>query len=144
LELNLGDREIEKLKKNIRHSALSFVPAAFVNELIVYVYEKKRLIARPVEHSLASFSIFVLGQSAPVMDQLVADERAVLAGGTVSIKRVLVNGKAGDFRVARIFLCTESEDRYYLVEIGFSPQTKKAARIWADLEGMLASFAILD
>jgi hypothetical protein len=144
LELNLGEQEIEKLKKNIRRSAVSFEETAFVNELSVYVYDKKRLLGRPVEHSLAGFSIFILGQTAPALDRLVADEHAVLAGGTVAVRRVLVNGEIGDFRAERVYMCTESKDRYYVVEIGFSPQTKNSQRVWNDLEKMLGSFAVLD
>jgi hypothetical protein len=144
LELNLGDQEIEKLKKNIRRSALSFEETTFVNELSVYVYDKKRLLGRPVEHSLAGFSIFILGQTAPKLDQLVADEHAVLAGRRVAIRGVLVNGEIGDFRAERVYMCTESKDRYYVVEIGFSPQTKNSQGIWNDIDKMLRSFAVFD
>ena len=144
LELNLGDQEVEKLKKNIRRSALTFEETIFVNELSVYVYDKKMLHGRPVKHSLAGFALFILGRTATPLDRLVADSKAVLAGETVTVQRALVNGKIGNFRAQRVYLCTESKDRYYVVEIGFSPQAKNPQKIWNDLEKMFTSFAVLD
>ncbi len=144
LELNLGDREIQKLKKNIRRSALSFEEEVFVNTLSVYVYDKRFLHGLPVRHSLAGFSIFILGQTAQNLNQLVADKHVLLAGSSVAIRGVLVNGEPGDFRSDRIYLCTESKDRYYVVEIASSPQTKNSAEILIDLQKMLTSFMVID
>jgi hypothetical protein len=55
-----------------------------------------------------------------------------------------VNGEIRDFRAERLYMCTESKDRYYVVEIGFSPQTRNSKKVWNDLEKMLRSFAVLD
>ncbi len=144
LELNLDDAEVEKLKTNIRRSALSFERMMFANEFTVYVCAKSKLIGVPVRHSLAGFSTAILGQMALALDQLVADERAVVAGSRLVIQKAKVDGATQDVRIERLYVFTENTDHYYLIEIGFSRQTKNSARISDDLERMLTSFAVLN
>ena len=144
IELNLGDAEVEKLKTNIRRSALSFEKMTFANEFTIYVCDKSKLVGVPVRHSLAGFAMVILGQVGLALDQLIADERAVVAGGTLIIQRAKVDGAIQGLHIERLYVVTESEDNYYLIETAFSPQTKKAARIRADLERMLTSFAVLN
>lgn len=138
-ESSLEANDISAFKKRIRGKFVLFQSMKYANELTVYVYEKSKLKGIPVKHTLASFFLACVGSFAMMIDQLVANEHSIMAGASETMQNVKVNGKTGDVRVYRLWLATESRERYYVVEIGFSPQTQssiKALRVivWVDFD----------
>lgn len=79
--------EISAAKNQIRRALIGFQSIKFANELTVYVYEKGTLKGIPVKHTLPSFFISAFGSFGMFMDKLVADERTILAGGSVTIQK---------------------------------------------------------
>ena len=122
---------------------MGFEKIKFSNEFTVSVYDKNRLNGLPVKHSLASFAIVLFGQFGMIVDQLAADSRSVIAGVTMTMEKVLVDGKTQDLRIDRLMLLTENKDRYFLVEVGFSPETKSSMQVWSELESTLKSFNVI-
>jgi len=142
-KLKLNEEEIKKYKSKFVESAMLFKKTKFNNEFSVIIYEKNKLKNIPIRYNLANFSISFLAPMSLFIDQLVADARTTLAGGSTTINKALVNGKIQDLRVDRLWLLAENKDHYFIVEIGFSPLTHASMNIWSELEGTLKSFSVL-
>ena len=141
-ELDLNDEETKEFIRERRSRFFGFNKISFTNEFNIYVYDKQKLAGVPAKHSLANLAILILGPMAMFADQLVADERMVMSGGSFSFTNLRINEEIKDVRIDRLWLFTENKDRYYVVEIGFSPQTKSSLKIWTEMENMVQSFSV--
>lgn len=156
---DLIDRVVERAKAAVVESGFDWLPQdetelrdglvgfkrlEFANELTVSVYDKELLAGAPVKPSLAAFTLQFLSAYGASLDTLVADDVLILAASTILLKGVTLDGTPDrQVRIDRVFLTTESENRFYAVEIGFSPQTSSSLRTWQELEDMLKSFRTL-
>lgn len=138
----LNAEQVNDYRMSIIRSLIGFDRTKFYNELTVFCYNKDALSNVPFKTSLATFSIFVLQSLGAVVNQLTADSRTVFAAGTVGLNNVMINGKKQNLRVDRLWLITENRQYYYIVEIGFSPQTQGSMQVWSDLEKSLKSFTV--
>jgi hypothetical protein len=139
-----SDEEVRARRKRMISSLVGFERLLHHNEFAVYVYDKSKLKGVPIKHSLANFAVMMMGGMALTVDQLAADERSVLTGASFSLSNASVNGVSKDFRIDRLGLITESKDRYYMVELAFSPQSESSVKVWSELDAMLKSFVVLE
>ena len=128
----------------LRDALVGFKRLEFANEFTVSVYDKGLLAGAPVKPSLAAFTLQFLSAYGASLDTLVADNVSILAAMTISLEGVTLDGTPDrQVRIDRVFLTTESDNRFYAVEIGLSPQTSSSLQMWQELEDMLKSFRTL-
>jgi hypothetical protein len=129
--------------RGIRRRLLMVDRLKFSNEFVVNVFDKS--IARKIPVKLSLASLFVL--AAPALglnvDHLVANEQSILTGVSVVLNNAKVNGQKKDFQVNRWVLFVENKERYFQVEIAYSPQVDPSIKIWEELRRVLSSFKVI-
>lgn len=137
---NMSDED----KRIFRKSSIGIDEINFSNEIMIQKFDKNLLETAPVKLSLPNFAVNILAGNSIYIDRLVADEKTVLAGGSLLVENAIVNGKTSQFRIDRLILITESSAAYYMVDIGFSPNTDNSLQVWEDLRESLNSFKVLE
>lgn len=127
----------------IRQQLIGFKSIDFSNEFVVHVYNKSKLKGFPVRVSLAKIFLKMIESLTFTIDRIKANDNVIFASASGDIENATIDGSMKDFYAYRWMLFLESSDRYYLVEIGFSPQAKNSIRAWEDLKEMFESFRII-
>lgn len=135
---------MESEKMLLRKAIIGFEEMDYTNEIVIQRFDKGILESAPIKISLPNFAVKVLAGNSIYIDRLVANERTVLAGGSIKLNDVLVDGQKRSFRFDRLFLITESQEAFYMVDIGFSPDTESSLQVWEDLRAILNSFRVLE
>ncbi len=127
------------LKRTILFESINFS-----NEFTVTILEKKYAKGTGIKLSLPGLFLTFAGNFGFGVDKLVADENTILAAVTGNFERVNIDGRQKDFRVDRWMLMTERAERYYIVEVAYSPQTSSSVEVWRQLRQMMDTFRIHD
>lgn len=135
---------MESEKMLLRKAIIGFEEMDYTNEIVIQRFDKGILESAPIKISLPNFAVKILAGNSIYIDRLVANERTVLAGGSIKLNDVLVDGQKRSFRFDRLFLITESQEAFYMVDIGFSPDTESSLQVWEDLRAILNSFRVLE
>jgi hypothetical protein len=152
----LIDAIIEKIQKaegttlsesdlaTARRQAIGFERISFSNEFTVSVYDKAKLKNVPINPSLPNFFMTLASAMGLAFDHLVADENSILAGISLTLHQVRLNDQLSDLRIDRWMLVTENAEKYYLVEIAYSPQTTGSIQVWEELRALMDSFHVFN
>ncbi len=127
-----------------RRQNIGFERITFSNEFMVSVYDKTKPQGAPIKPSLPNFFMMLTSAMGLAVDRLVADEQTILAGISLTLHQVKINGQLKDLRIDRWMLVTESQDHFYLVEIAYSPQTTGSIQIWEELRALMDSFRVFN
>lgn len=131
-----------KIVTNIRKQILGFNSINFSNEFTVSVFDKANAAGVPVKLSLPNFFMTMGAQVGLMTDRLVANKDSILLGMSINLKQVTIDGRDTDVRIDRWMLFTETTQRFYLVEIAFSPETEDSIEVWKELRQMIDSFRV--
>jgi hypothetical protein len=97
------------------------VGLSFTNSFTVETYDKARLAGQKL--SLAGFFWLATNPIGFSLDSIKTHGDTLVATNTLRYHNVLVNRRKQSFDVLHGFLFAESADRFYEVEIVYSPQT---------------------
>ena len=129
--------------KTLVYESMPFKSFEYSDEFIVQAFDKSYLEDGLVNPTLPNFFANFSALLGLAMDELVADERSILAGGQTIMENVTVDGEVRDVTMYRLMLITESENFFYLTEIGFSPDLSASRQTWEQLSELLQSFRVL-
>ena len=127
---------------SFRRQTIGFERINFSNEFTISVYDKAKMQGSPIRPSLPNFFMTLASTMGLAVDRLVADEQSILAGISLTLHQVNLNGRLGDLRIDRWMLLAENKDRFYLVEIAYSPQTTGSIQVWEELRALMDSFHV--
>ncbi len=129
---------------DFRRQTIGFERITFSNEFTISVYDKAKLQAGPIKPSLPTFFMTLASTMGLAVDRLVADEQTILAGISLTLHQVKINGQLKELRIDRWMLLAESSNSFYLVEIAYSPQTTSSIQIWEELRALMDSFRVFN
>src|SRR5262249_51794929 len=138
--VTLGPSEI----KLIRRGFLGADGLQVSNEFVVNVLDKGARRSLPLKLTLPTLFAAWAPSMGMSVDHLAANDRSILVGGSVSLRKVKVKGQAVDFQITRWVMFIESKEKYFMVEIAYSPQTDSSVKIWDQLGRALESFKIIE
>jgi hypothetical protein len=130
---------LEILGKQVPLGAAA-VGISFRNSFTVEVYDKRKLAGQKL--SLAGFFSLSTNAVGLALDTIKTHDDTLVATETLRYRNVSVDGAKQSFDVLHGFLFAESADRFYEVEIVFSPQTHAPQERLDDLQAMLGSFRV--
>lgn len=139
-----GDELSKEELSDIRRGVIGFERTKFSNEFTISVYDKGKLKGMPIKLSLPNFFVTISTTIGLNVDHLVADEQSILMGGSLSLERVKIDEHIKDLRIDRWILLAENQERFYLVEIAYSPQTAGSIQVWEELRALMKSFHIFE
>jgi hypothetical protein len=116
------------------------VSLSFRNSFTVEAYDKRELAGQTL--SLAGFFWLATSSIGFAQYALKTHGDTIVATNTLRFHNVLVDGRKQNLDVLHGFLVAESGDRFYEVEIVYSPQTREPQGRLSDLQEMLASFRV--
>jgi hypothetical protein len=116
------------------------VSLSFRNSFTVEAYDKRKLAGQKL--SLAGFFWLATNAIGFAFDTIQTHDNTLVATETLRYRNVLVDGKTQSFDVLHGYLFAESADRFYEVEIVYSPQAHDPKERLHDLQAMLASFRV--
>ena len=139
----LTDQQLSTIRSDIvrQKNPLSRIPVQ--NCFSVTILDKTLATDSEIEPTLANLFVQNIAAVGGTVDRLVADDRAILAGSSQTWRNVLVDGKQGELSYFNINQYIESDRYVYIINIVFSPQTRKSLEVWEDLQRMMSSFKML-
>jgi len=129
--------------KSLRRALLGFERVTMSNEFVVNVYDKSVRRLLPVKLSLPALFVSLVTSMGLAVDHIAANDQSILSGASVTLHRVRVKGQSIDFQLSRWVLFTESKEKYFVVEIAYSPQIDSSIGVWEQLRRVLDSFKVI-
>jgi len=129
--------------KEFKRSFFAYQGIDYSNEIVIHIYDKKDLSGFPINISLASLFLEMTESFGYGVERIKANDEVIFASGSGIVENIKVDGKRIDFYAYRWILMTETRERFYMVEIGFSPQARNSIRAWEDLRRMFESFRVI-
>lgn len=129
--------------KSLRSTLLGFDRIAISNEFAVNVYDKSVGRSLLVKPSLPVLFVSLAPSLGLNVDHIAANDQSILSGSSLSLQRVRMKGRTLDLQFSRWYLFAESKEKYFLVEIGYSPQIDSSINVWEQLRRVLDSFRVI-
>jgi len=144
----LARAEIDEAgRAELRSQALLQMPEAWdlQNEFSIVVTEKSLAENDIVKPTLPALLATIILEDIKInIDNIVADDRAIVFTSSNHYKNVNILGKKSDLDTYMLIRLTESKNRIYQLQIFFSPQAGQSMHVWDDLRRMADSFRMLE
>lgn len=138
----LDDEDIQEIRSKTIRQHLPITSFTVQNGFAIATMQKELASRSPVSPNLPNLFMMTGSVGGPV-DSLVASDRSILWGSTVTLKNVEFAGEIRELTANTMNFLTESEDFFYQVSIYYSPQTENPIVVWSQLQEMTESFLIL-
>ncbi|MBI3511453.1 MAG: hypothetical protein HY064_12380 [Bacteroidetes bacterium] len=114
------------------------IVAVFDKKLIEYVNDESKI--------LPNFMKFVMSITIEPIDELRSfhNENSIIMITRATFIKVNVNGLLQDFNIYRAYKFIETDERIYMLQIQWSPESHYAIEVWEELRKVLDSFEIID
>ncbi|MBI5213330.1 MAG: hypothetical protein HY957_08160 [Nitrospirae bacterium] len=127
-----------------REDCCEIISGVFQNEFTVSVFDKRNIEGLPFKFLLPQFFMLITSNMGQFIEQIRADNKTILIGGSYLMEDAEINGKRKDIHFYRWGLLTESKKAFYLVEIAYSPETGDSPEIWREMRSLMESFRVIE
>ena len=138
----VDEEGLKDFRKQVIRSANAPEKSKIQNCLLISIMDKVHAQGSPVEANLGNVFLLGVKQTGEALERLVANDQSILWGSSQTLTNVLVNGRLRELTSYRLYQLVEGPDRFYQVQIFYSPQSETSLTIWEELREMFNSFQI--
>ncbi len=139
----LTNDETEEVRKKLFIGDSNISKLVFQVGLTVQVLEKKFAISSVAKPTLPNIFKSVIVATQEPIEQLSASENFILVITKVKLLDVNINGHEGDLTIYRTYKLLDSDDKIFILQIQWSPESDSAIEVWDELKKMIDSFTII-
>jgi len=112
--------------------------------LTIQVLEKKFAINSFEKPTLPNILRTIITATQEPIEQLSSSENSILVITKSKLLDIKINERKGDFTLFRTYKLIDTQDKIFILQIQWTPESDSAIEVWEELSKMLHSFSAIN